>query len=889
MSADLTGQVLEEMKRHGLEPGSINWTGRIVRFSVDGSSRKKDGWYVAYPDAPQNVRFGDWKNGVDALWTASRDSNLSDHDAAELREEWAKAKRQREADIKASHDRAAVRYNRVWSNAPECHEHPYLTSKGVKGHGLRAVGKRLIVPMKSIVTGEVRSLQIITHDFKRFAKGGEVIGGYCLLGEAPTGKERILVAEGYATAATLHEATKLPVIVAFTAGNLLAVAKGIRAKCPDLKIVVCADNDRFTDQNPGRLKGQEAAYAVGGFLTFPPFPSGTPSGTDFNDLNDAELTSQCVEDAEYAGRAEDDAEEWPEGAPDAPPPPEPPDAATEPKKDKPKEDVFTDWRKDAPFRCLGYDDGTYFYLPKGTGQVTALPAGGHERNRFLTLAPLSWWESVFHAKWATATDALMRACESKGVFRSDKMRGRGVWPEEGGHLLHLGDRLLAPNARKFVDPEEYESPSGYTYDRLRRINGPSEIDALDVDSAARILDVFRDLLWKEEASGWLAAGWVVLAPICGALVWRPHIWVIGERGSGKSTIMRDLIAKLLTPGFHLYAEGQTTEAGIRQELRSDSIPVVFDEAEEDETAGRRIQAVLALARQSSSESDGRVLKGTVSGTALHFRVRSMFCLSSISGALQQESDKSRVCLLQLRGRSLSTPEERREHWTRYAPKLAEIDDALGRRLIARTLRLLRSGMIHETLKVFRTECGIQQGDQRLGDQFGTLYAGAYTLISDTPPTHDEAREIIRTEGDLASYIEDQRPDGLKVLDTILQARERVDTSKGSRMFAVGQLCERANAQNPDESDGLSPKAAAATLRQLGLKVEPGIDTYGVLLIANTSGWVTKQMEGTAYQRGWKDLLRTMEGVTNNKGVTVRFHAGLSARATSVPLRLLEGV
>ena len=84
--------------------------------------------------------------------------------------------------------------------------------------------------------------------------------------------------------------------------------------------------------------------------------------------------------------------------------------------------------------------------------------------------------------------------------------------------------------------------------------------------------------------------------------------------------------------------GQTTEAGIRQELRADALAVIFDEAEEDgEAARRRIQAVLALARQASSESGARTLKGTVHGGALQFRIRSMFCMASIGGAVPSGS------------------------------------------------------------------------------------------------------------------------------------------------------------------------------------------------------------------------------------------------------------
>ena len=75
----------------------------------------------------------------------------------------------------------------------------------------------------------------------------------------------------------------------------------------------------------------------------------------------------------------------------------------------------------------------------------------------------------------------------------------------------------------------------------------------------------------------LLAGWVALAPTCGCLDWRPHIWLTGGAGTGKS-----LIHRFISPLLHdmgVPVSGNTTEAGLRQTLKSDALPVVFDEAE----------------------------------------------------------------------------------------------------------------------------------------------------------------------------------------------------------------------------------------------------------------------------------------------------------------------
>jgi putative DNA primase/helicase len=513
--------------------------------------------------------------------------------------------------------------------------------------------------------------------------------------------------------------------------------------------------------------------------------------------------------------------------------------------------------------------------------------GAHDRKTLLPLAPLSWWEHHFPAKngvgWAAAADALLRASERMGVFRHERLRGRGCWPETGpdgsrGILVHLGDQLLPPGARAFVNPEAFRSPRRYTYERLHHLEGPSR-QPLDLDAARAILDVFQMPLWKDPASAYLAAGWTVLAPICGALEWRPHIFLTGERGCGKSSLLEKLISPLLAD-MMLSVLGQTTEAGIRQELRADALAVVFDEAEEDEAAGRRIQAVLALARQASSESDARTLKGTVHGGALQFRIRSMFCLASIGGAVYQEADKSRISMLNLRGASQVKPDERHAHWRALSPKLNTISEDTGRDLIARTLGLLRTGVLPTTVKVFRQVAATVLGEARTGDQYGTLYAGAWTLMSDTVPTEAEARELVTAE-DLTTYQDDAVPEGRKALGIILQQVERVDTKNGPKSISVGELVDACCGRL---GGGASAEEADARLRQIGLRVEVEDGAY-VLYIANASDWMKHVLRDTLYARGVRTVLQSLPGVA--PGPLVRFHTGLVARTTRVPIGVLD--
>ena len=159
--------------------------------------------------------------------------------------------------------------------------HRYLIEKGIEPHGIRSNGHELVI-LVADVNGDPKSLQLIAPDGrKRFLPGGKISGGMYLIGDVdPAGK--LLVAEGFATAATLRERTGRPVAVAFNCTNLKPVAKALRAKYPDATLILAADNDRHTPGNPGLTKANEAALAVGGRVAVPEFDDDEP-GTDWND------------------------------------------------------------------------------------------------------------------------------------------------------------------------------------------------------------------------------------------------------------------------------------------------------------------------------------------------------------------------------------------------------------------------------------------------------------------------------------------------------------------------------------------------------------------------------------------------------------------------------
>lgn len=194
-------------------------------------------------------------------------------------------RRQHDAEQRQRQAAAAAAALVRWSAAQRAGEHPYLLAKGVRSQGLRVEASHtLLVPLRD-AAGALHSLQSIAPDgVKRFMPSGKVKGCYHSIG-TPSG--RLVVCEGYATGATIHEDTGHAVAVAFNSGNLLPVAKVLRAKFPCITLVIAADDDWKTEGNPGLSAATEAARAVGGLLAVPNF-AGLPRGdrdSDFNDLH----------------------------------------------------------------------------------------------------------------------------------------------------------------------------------------------------------------------------------------------------------------------------------------------------------------------------------------------------------------------------------------------------------------------------------------------------------------------------------------------------------------------------------------------------------------------------------------------------------------------------
>lgn len=268
-------------------PDEINPDGQLHRFSTNGRRGDDSGWYVLHLDGLPAGAFGCWRQGFTQQWCSKSQDTMTEAERQAHRQRVEAMRQQREADVAQRQQQAAQVAAQRWNAAtPATEEHAYLNAKGVKAYGVReADDGALLVPMRD-ADGKLWNVERVnpldTKD-KRGLTGGRRSGLYHSIGK-PEGV--LVICEGYATGASIHEATGHAVAVSFNAGNLCAVAQILHQKYPALRLIVAADDDKETENNPGLTKGREAARAVGGWLAVPKFPADMPfKATDFNDLH----------------------------------------------------------------------------------------------------------------------------------------------------------------------------------------------------------------------------------------------------------------------------------------------------------------------------------------------------------------------------------------------------------------------------------------------------------------------------------------------------------------------------------------------------------------------------------------------------------------------------
>lgn len=324
---------------------------------------------------------------------------------------------------------------------------------------------------------------------------------------------------------------------------------------------------------------------------------------------------------------------------------------------------------ECPVQPLGHEPGRFHFIDS-MGQFTTLTPSDFSHAGltalFASTPNYPQWAWPRYGRSAKAGEAppiksfdddhcrtaLMRACSRRGLFSpADKLRGRGMWCERGGGLIyHAGEELWTLEVR--ADKPAFRAAEtglreGFLYPRLPSLPAPV---AVGDDPVPTLLRTFSK--WNFEGprlgdetipvAAVLLLGWIGVAFLGGALDWRSAILLLGDKGTGKSTLQKALQDLF---GDALFHSGDTTAAGIYQKMGHDARPVAVDELEPDADP-RKVDAVVRLMRVAASgESASR---GGSNHQGVEFTLRSAFLFSAINNPLVAAQDLSRVAILRLR-------------------------------------------------------------------------------------------------------------------------------------------------------------------------------------------------------------------------------------------------
>lgn len=483
-------------------------------------------------------------------------------------------------------------------------EHEYLKLKEIKPYCARlSKSGAMVIPLydqDGIVGVQIIFKQDGKH-VKRFSTGVKIKGAICPLKPFDR-SDYIYLTEGFATAATIQDIfPDIPVIASMTAGNLSLSIQTIRAINPDVKIIIAADNDESqTGQKAAKnckRKYNNVIYKI------PKFDNKLPDYSDFNDLAIAESVETVKEQLTFQS-----------------------------------DDFFK-------IRCLGTCDGVYYFSSSANPQIIDITAAGMsgKTNLYRITGDLNFWRSnygieeedsdVIKIDWNYAASDLMEKCNKKGLYSPDIIRGLGVWEDKQNIVINCGGEAsgIPENSKYFYERHNVTKPN---------------LDRSDID---RHFDFYEGLLKSPTSrpeGALFLVGWHIQAQIFPLLHRRPNIWITGDAGSGKSSII-DMFEQTL-PFFEKTTD--PTEAGIRQTVRQNQTAVLFDEAEPDRD-GRyqkgKTDYIVKMARNCYTKGGGKISRGTSSGKSITYLVECCFMFGSIQIPALNEADKTRTLVVDI--------------------------------------------------------------------------------------------------------------------------------------------------------------------------------------------------------------------------------------------------
>jgi energy-coupling factor transporter ATP-binding protein EcfA2 len=459
-------------------------------------------------------------------------------------------------------------------------------------------------------------------------------------------------------------------------------------------------------------------------------------------------------------------------------------------------------------------------------------------------------------------------CQAAGTYSQAFERRTGVWQMDDGQLVINGHELWRPDGEVM----EHGIHEGRVYPSFGTVGFDRQTPEASDDEVNEVLGAFGSLNWAHPLASELLLGWLGVATTAAALRRRPHVMLTGPRGCGKSTVL-ELVKEMLGVMCTAFT-GVPTEAGLRQRLAGNPTAALIDEFEYDPSK-KNCRDTLEHARSAYSlqEGDEGVVRGSVTGKAVSFRIVSPFLVAGISPGRMEPADISRWVVLEAKDRKVGGKMLEKAKARELGPKLA-------RRFVGRW-------SVFQASEAVVRDCILASGgDGRMADTVGTLLASYWAFVSDRPATAEDAKflvDMLGIEERIANQAVSDEQQCLEALTSRVVPFKVMDGySLVTRQLSIGQAVELVCKDPTGQSD------VVTKLAQLGLRVTLAKGKWS-LYVANSHMHqeLRKLFAGTKWAAGgWSVVLRRLPGGVESTQRIGASSGAMKVTVVDVPQHLL---
>lgn len=713
--------------------------------------------------------FGNWRLGdKNQLTSYSKAQTFTTEFYKQEKEAQLNAQAKLDEEKREKHKSCREKWEPYFANlSPDTHTHNYLVDKRITSnfHARIDLNNVLYVPAWNADGAFIGAQRIFLDPEsnkyeKRFTFGIELLGSFCPFGDVRNA-EYIYICEGFATAASVYMAMKhnpkVAVVAVWNTSNLLEGAKAIRRINGGSYLIFAADRDIKDDprwHQIGERKAKAAANKLSNAVVrVVDFSVDNKEWSDFNDLHMFEgLDKVCKQ-------------------------------------------LTVDISDFIEIIPLGFNANNYYYFSTARKQILEFGKSDHNAQNLMLNAPRKYWGDRFgytikadmtptnSPDWHRVVEELGKRIIKAGPFNFSKVRGLGAWLENDDIIVNLGDKLFYKN--QFFPLFNHGIETDHFYEAGSLLKMDFERPLSDYD-CSKFVEAFRYLKYKNKSDYILLLGWLFSSQVFAALPWRPHLWITGEKGSGKSTVLNYVHSCLK---FSVLIQDSTV-SGIRQRIGNNAVSIINDESEPNNDKDReRLAELLTLARQCSTRSSYEVLRGSAGGKALSYNTNANFFMGSIQIARMNGADTSRFFVVEMESVEGQTHEE----FVRLDNAMNDIIPLVDG-LFVRAVRMFPA--LLKNIEKCKTVIKNKKIESRQADQLAPIIAGYHAFFSAGEISEDFITETIQAlnfeQSDYVKANEDNDSD--KCLGHIFELQAF------GAMMTVGQIFESYLAAQPAKRD-----------------------------------------------------------------------------------------